>query len=125
MKFIKNLEDLEELKQSNTISDDMIRVVSEDIKDVLLEFKNLGITYSPEKYGFSIIIEKDEIIKEINHLNTNILTETVPVFVCEYDTKIIKACVQLRPSYYLQIYFYKFEQPVLFEWCFKQRKSYF
>jgi hypothetical protein len=119
--YLKDMEDIKKLEVNKNISSELKKLVTSDFEDIISEIEELGYTFSSEKYGASLLIENGEIIEFINHLNTNVIKETVPDFVCEFNSKIIKASVCLRPNYFLQIYFYRDDQPYLFEWCLKNQ----
>lgn len=124
MFYLKNRSDLKNLNGVTNIPKEMAYLVSKDYGEFILEIEGFGVGYLPEKYGIGLIIEKGELIETLNHFGIDILNKTIPDFVCEVDKQVIKASVQLLPSYYLQIYFYKGEQPFLFEWCLKNQSFY-
>ncbi|MGS0433395.1 hypothetical protein ACU8YK_00240 [Bacillus paranthracis] len=123
MIIIKNLEDIRELKDGKSIKSEIIKLIKKDLTDTISEIEELGMEYSPEKFGVSIIVESNELITSLEHLNMNILEEKTPIFAYEFSSSIIKTCVHLQENYYLTIYFDMYEQPMLYEWSLVRMKK--
>lgn len=115
MKFIRSFTDIYLINDSASIPKEMISYVRSDLEFLFSE------SVDAESKDLSqidvIIIEKDEYIDSIIINGIDIINNKKPSNIYYYyEHDIIKASVTFNDFYYVFIYFYKQNHPILLDW---------
>jgi hypothetical protein len=128
MIVIEKLEDLINARSDGQISITMINLAQIEFEGYISNLNDLGFKYDPKEHGIAILISKSENPRQLIMNDHDIITDYSPIYVCEYSyekSTIVKACIHIEASYYINIYFYKYINRFLCEWCesrFKQKR---
>lgn len=119
MYYINKHKDLKRMQYREDVSVHLKELLTNDYEELRKE-----LSYANDKKKFveavqMLVIGDRNVVKELYHLDVDILNQTNPSYVLEMENGVVKAIVEYKDQHYLQVYFHKAKQPWLVNWCLK------